>query len=68
MYFVTNYASKAAARRAIAAGDEVRIKSMSQFEEAPLNGSASVEGPHYPKPHTFYGTATVVNGLVTSIS
>lgn len=35
--------------------------------EVPSNGTCTVEGPHYPKPHTWYGTATIVDGRVVKI-
>jgi hypothetical protein len=66
MYFSTDYPSKAAARRAMANGEVVRVMSNSPFEEV-TDGTHTVEGPHYPKPHTFYGTVTVRNGIVTAI-
>jgi hypothetical protein len=31
------------------------------------NGREVIEGPHYPKPHTWYATATIKNGLVTEV-
>ena len=34
----------------------------------PTNGSVALEGPHYPKPHTWYASATIVNGIVTKVS
>lgn len=32
------------------------------------NGTASVEGPHYPKPHTWYGQVTVKDGIVIKVT
>jgi hypothetical protein len=67
MYFTTNYPSKAAAKRALAAGEEVYVKRTSSFERLEA-GEHSVEGPWYPKPHTFYGTVTIGDGgRVTAI-
>jgi hypothetical protein len=28
------------------------------------NGSVSLEGPHYPKPHSWYASAIVKNGAI----
>lgn len=61
MYFTTNFRSKAAAKRALDAGEEVRVMRTSSFERLTA-GEHSVEGPHYPKPHTFYGTVTIEDG------
>ena len=34
----------------------------------PTDGVVYVEGPHYPKPHTWYGKVTIVNGVITKIT
>ncbi len=33
----------------------------------PRDGSASLEGPHYPKPHTWYASVILKNGIVVSV-
>jgi len=33
---------------------------------APVNGSCTIEGPHYPAPHRWYATAMVEDGIITS--
>lgn len=33
----------------------------------PENGTVSIEGPHYPKPHTWYGTATIKDGRIIKL-
>ena len=66
MYVSPNFPSKAAAKRAIAAGTRVTAFSPGPFP-CPTDGKVSVEGPHYPRPHSWYGTATVVAGVVTKI-
>jgi hypothetical protein len=30
-------------------------------------GTVYLEGPHYPKPHTWYATATLVGGIITKV-
>ncbi len=30
-------------------------------------GTVSLEGPHYPKPHTWYACADLVNGVVVKV-
>ena len=68
MYITPNHKSKAAANRAIKAGEKVYLLSNSPFDgELPTIGIASVEGPHYPKPHTWYGQAVMANGQVVRI-
>jgi hypothetical protein len=68
MYFTTNYRSKAAAKRALAAGENVRVRRTSEFERLTA-GDHSVEGPWSPDHHTFYGTVTIEDGgRVTKIA
>lgn len=72
MYTVTNFPTKAALKRAVAAhkagtGPAVEIYSPGPFP-APTDGRASLEGPHYPKPHTWWASATLSNGVVVSVS
>ena len=31
------------------------------------NGTFCVEGPHYPKPHTWYASCTVENGKIVKV-
>lgn len=33
----------------------------------PYNGKCCVEGPHYPRPHTWYASVTVKDGIVVSV-
>ncbi len=67
MYTVKNFKSKAELKRALATGDNIRCYSPGIFP-CPDNGSISLEGPHYPKPHRWYATAVLVDGLVTKVS
>jgi len=69
MYIDTNPKSKAQIKRDIAAGVV-----MTAFQPnnmfgvvAPQNGTVTVEGPHFPKAHTWYGQATIKDGKVVAI-
>ena len=66
MYVSPNFKSKKLLKEAVANGEKVAIFSPGPFP-APINGSASVEGPHYPKPHTWYASVFVENGYVKSV-
>lgn len=65
-YVNPNYPSKAALKRALAEG-----KSVSVFQpglgDVPENGTIALEGPHYPKPHTWYATGTMKEGKLVSV-
>ncbi len=66
MYVRPNFKTKKALKEAVAAGERVEVFSPGPFP-AQENGRESVEGPHYPKPHSWYAQVTVVNGLVTTV-
>ena len=69
MYVSPNLPSKAAIRRAIAGGETVTVFQPNNIFGIvpPENGHVVVEGPHYPKPHRWYGEATLKDGKVISI-
>ncbi len=69
VYVNPNFKSKAALKRAIAAGEEVTIFQPGPFAGSePSNGHGiAVEGPHYPQAHTWYGQVDVTDGLVTKV-
>lgn len=72
MYASINFTSKKAFKDAVTAGKEVRIYQPNDIANNPkgapdYTGEAAVEGPWYPKPHTWYATVTVVNGIVTKV-
>lgn len=70
MYTSKNYKSKKAVREAIANGERVTVyqpNDMFGGSRTPLNGTVTLEGPHYPAPHTWYGTGTLVDGALVSI-
>ena len=69
MYTTTDYKSKAELKRAIKAGVEVTIYQPGPFAgNEPRDGTVCLEGPHFPKPHTWYATATMTDGRVTKVT
>jgi hypothetical protein len=66
MYTETNYKSKKALKEAVAAGVKVRCYAPG-LGAPPENGQCAVEGPHFPQPHKWYATVTIVNGLVVAV-
>ena len=69
MYVSPNYLTKKALKEAVAKGEPVTVfQPNNMFNvEPPENGKATIEGPHYPKPHTWYAVVTIVNGKVTAV-
>jgi len=67
-YTDTDFPSKAAVKRALAAGETVTVHQPSPWGSSAVpDGRVSLEGPHYPKPHTWYGTGEVKGGVLISI-
>ena len=66
MYVSPNFKSKAALKRAVANGEKVRVFAPG-LGTVNANGVNTVEGPHYPAPHTWYGQVTCENGVVVKV-
>lgn len=65
-YASVNYPSKKALKEAVAAGEKVTIYNPG-LGVAPTDGKAALEGPHYPKPHTWYASVIVKDGVIVSV-
>lgn len=65
-YVDPDFKTKKALKEAVAAGDEVLVFSPGPFG-VKENGRESIEGPHYPKPHTWYAQVEVLNGAVVKV-
>ena len=67
-YTVTNYSTKKAVRDAVASGQVVQCYNPGLGPNlANYTGVVYLEGPHYPLPHKWYATATMVDGVVTKV-
>jgi hypothetical protein len=67
MYTMTDYNTKKQLKEAVARGDEVYTYQPGGIFPAEKNGTICLEGPHYPKPHTWYATAEIVDGKVIKV-
>jgi hypothetical protein len=67
VYTVKNYRSKKAIREALAEGVEVKVFQPGPFGPSVPDGRHTLEGPHYPEPHRFYGVAEVKDGLLVTL-
>lgn len=65
-YVTPNFPTKAALMKAVKAGEEVAVFQPG-MGEVPLNGEIGVEGPHYPKPHSWYARVTLKDGKVVKV-
>ncbi len=66
MYVEPNFPTKKALKEAVVSGQRVEVFSPGPFP-AKVNGEESVEGPHYPKPHSWYARVLVEGGLVKKV-
>lgn len=69
MYTVTDYKSKKQIKEDIAAGKQVRVYQPNKMtsEPDPTEGIVHLEGPHYPKAHTWYAEGTLKDGVLVKI-
>lgn len=69
-YTHTDYKSKKALKEAVANGETVTVyQPNGDFTgvATPDNGKVYLEGPHYPKPHTWYAEAWLEGGKVVRV-
>jgi hypothetical protein len=68
MYTITDYPSLKSLKDALKAGLEVGIFQPGPFaDNTALDGVVYLEGPHYPRPHTWYAKAEAKNGILVRI-
>ena len=63
-YAVIDFPSKKALKEAVATGKPVEVFQPGPFGPEVKDGTAFLEGPHYPKPHRWYASATVKGGVI----
>jgi hypothetical protein len=72
-YTTTDFKSKKALKEAVAkhaagTGSPVRCYQPGLGPDlSSFNGEVTIEGPHFPKPHTFYASATLKDGVVVKV-
>ena len=65
-YVSPNFKTKTAMKKAVKAGEAVRVFSNSMYPGV-QDGEEYVEGPHSPAPHTWYAVVQVQDGLVKRV-
>lgn len=66
--YVSPNLSKKALKEAVARGEVVTIFQPGPFGgNEPKEGTVTVEGPHYPEPHKWYGQVKLQGGKVISV-
>ena len=66
MYVDPNFKTKKQLKEAVSNGQYVYVFSPGPFP-CPQHGEVAVEGPHYPKPHTWYARVNVKDGRVIRV-
>ena len=66
-YVDPNCKTKKELKERVANGEHVTVFSPGPFP-AKQNGTEYIEGPHYPKPHSWYAQVTVENGKVIKVN
>ena len=66
-YVDPDYKTKKAFREAVAAGILHHTYNPSGMFPVKKHGSDTVEGPHYPKPHRWYASVVVKDGIVIKV-
>jgi len=69
MYVSPNFKTKKALKEAVAAGKFVEVFQPNNIfnKFPPVNGTVTLEGPHYPEPHRWYAQGTMENGRLVKI-
>lgn len=66
MYTTKNFPTKKAFKDAVASGEKVTLFAPG-LGSPKTDGTEYVEGPHYPKPHTWYAQVTMQGGYVVKV-
>jgi hypothetical protein len=65
-YSSKNFKSKKDLKEAVARGEKISIYNPG-MGEAPMNGPATLEGPWYPRPHTWYASVVMQDGIIVKV-
>jgi hypothetical protein len=66
-YVDPNYPTKKAFKQAVLDGRKHHPYNPSGMFPVKDNGEETIEGPHYPKPHTWYARVRVEDGVVVKV-
>jgi hypothetical protein len=68
LYVYPDQKSKKAFKEAVARGDDLDYAQVGPFGgNEPRDGIAYFEGPHYPKPHTWYAKVELRDGKIVKV-
>lgn len=69
MYTTRNFKTKKDLKQAVQNGERVTYYQPNDmgFSPLPMTGRVFIEGPHYPKPHTWYAECVVEGGVIIKV-
>lgn len=65
-YVSPNFSTKKELKAALKAGRDITVFQPG-LGTVPENGEISLEGPHYPHPHTWYADGKMKDGVLVSV-
>jgi len=66
-YVRPDFKTKKALKEAVANGAKLDTYNPSGMFPTPQDGTDVIEGPHYPKPHRWYASVVVKDGIIVSV-
>ena len=66
-YTVKNYKTKKALKEAFANGTIIEVWQPGPFGPDVSDGTTCLEGPHYSKPHSWYASALIEDGVIKKL-
>ena len=67
MYCDINFKTKKSLREYFNSGKEITVYQPGGMFPSATDGQITIEGPHYPRPHRWYASATISKGIITKI-
>jgi len=64
MYTTINFKTKKALKEAILSGKSIYTYQPGGMFAGKTDGQITLEGPHYPAPHTWYASAIIKGGMI----
>ena len=67
-YAEINFKTKKALKEAVAEGKKITVYNPSGVVPTKKDGTEFLEGPWYPKPHTWYAKVEMEDGLIVKVA
>jgi len=66
MYAVKNTKTKKELKERVKNGEQIGVF-QTALGDVPKDGRVAIEGPHYPKPHRWYASCTIRDGIIVDV-